>query len=272
MFTKDLVFILTLSHLNLVHTLATYCFTIHITLAFTPSSTDRSLPYRFSTKHWYVFLTSHVATRQPPLTSLPYGPILSSGFCSQTSSIYIPSKSRFNSQNAYHSVQSPLSFCVLRISVYMYSRGAKLGPLGLREQCRSQSIFVKRVRMKIFGPKRKQMTELRFKIKVKLSLCLLNYALCLEDIRGSWRYSSTILDLGIRWRWVVNFTLRSLWPQYALDRRLGGPQSWSGRCGAEKSLLPLPEVELLPSNPQLIAIQTELSRLLGNNRGLKKTM
>jgi hypothetical protein len=29
---------------------------------------------------------------------------------------------------------------------------------------------------------------------------------------GEWRYSSTILDLGIRWRWVVSFTLRPLYP------------------------------------------------------------
>jgi hypothetical protein len=40
-----------------------------------------------------------------------------------------------------------------------------------------------------------------------------------------WRYSSTILDLGTRWRWVVSFTSRSLYhrgnsPWYPLDRRL----------------------------------------------------
>jgi hypothetical protein len=32
-------------------------------------------------------------------------------------------------------------------------------------------------------------------------------------------------------------------PQYPLDRRLGGPQSRSGRCGEEKNLLPLPGIE-----------------------------
>jgi hypothetical protein len=65
---------------------------------------------------------------------------------------------------------------------------------------------------------------------------------------GEWRYSSTILGLGTRWRWVVSFTPRSLYNRwrsrrYLLDR-LGGPQSRSGSCGVEKSLLPLPE-----SNP-----------------------
>jgi hypothetical protein len=43
-----------------------------------------------------------------------------------------------------------------------------------------------------------------------------------------WMYSSIILDLGIRWRWVVSFTPRSLYsrgktPRNPLVRRLGGP-------------------------------------------------
>jgi hypothetical protein len=50
---------------------------------------------------------------------------------------------------------------------------------------------------------------------------------------GEWRYSTTILDVGTSWRWMVSFTSLPLcpWgmnPQYALDRRLGGPQNWSG--------------------------------------------
>jgi hypothetical protein len=53
---------------------------------------------------------------------------------------------------------------------------------------------------------------------------------------GEWRYSSTILDLGIIWRWVVSFTLLPLYlrgksPRYTLDWRPGGPQSRPGRCG-----------------------------------------
>jgi hypothetical protein len=38
------------------------------------------------------------------------------------------------------------------------------------------------------------------------------------------------------WRWVVSFTPLPLYPRYPLDRRLGGPQSRSGRCGEEKIL------------------------------------
>jgi hypothetical protein len=45
--------------------------------------------------------------------------------------------------------------------------------------------------------------------------------------------------------------------RYTLDRRLGEPQSWSGRCGEKNKLFPLPRIEL-----QLhVAIPTELSRL-----------
>jgi hypothetical protein len=33
---------------------------------------------------------------------------------------------------------------------------------------------------------------------------------------GEWRYSSTILDLGTRWRWVVSYTPRPLYPEEIL--------------------------------------------------------
>jgi hypothetical protein len=46
-------------------------------------------------------------------------------------------------------------------------------------------------------------------------------------------------DLGPSWRWVVSFTPRPLYPRYPLDRRLGGPQSQSGRSGEEKILDPI---------------------------------
>jgi hypothetical protein len=64
---------------------------------------------------------------------------------------------------------------------------------------------------------------------------------------GQWRYSSTILDLSTRWRWVVSFTLLQLYPRgkstrYPFDRRVGGPQSRPGRCGEEKNLA-LPGIE-----------------------------
>jgi hypothetical protein len=51
------------------------------------------------------------------------------------------------------------------------------------------------------------------------------------------------LDLDTSWRSVVSFTPRPLYPRgksprYPLDRRLGGPQSRSGRRGEEKILDP----------------------------------
>jgi hypothetical protein len=60
---------------------------------------------------------------------------------------------------------------------------------------------------------------------------------------GEWRYSSTILDLCTRWRWVVSFTPwlfypRGKNPRYPLDRILCGPQNRSGGCAEEKNLAP----------------------------------
>jgi hypothetical protein len=60
---------------------------------------------------------------------------------------------------------------------------------------------------------------------------------------GEWRYSSTIVGLCTRWRWVVSFSPLPLYlpgknPRYPSDRRLGGSQSRSGSCGEEKHLVP----------------------------------
>jgi hypothetical protein len=68
---------------------------------------------------------------------------------------------------------------------------------------------------------------------------------------GEWWYSSTLLGLGTRWRWVVNFTLLPLYSRgkssrYPLDRRLSGPQIWSRLCGEVKNLA------LLGIEPQAI--------------------
>jgi hypothetical protein len=57
-----------------------------------------------------------------------------------------------------------------------------------------------------------------------------------------------LLDFGTRYKWVVRFTLRPLYcegsnPWYPLDRRLGGPQSRSGRGGEEENSQPLPGLE-----------------------------
>jgi hypothetical protein len=59
---------------------------------------------------------------------------------------------------------------------------------------------------------------------------------------GEWRYSSTFLDLGTRWRRMVTFTHMPLYPpgkcpRYPLDRSLGGPQNRFGRCGEKKNIL-----------------------------------
>jgi hypothetical protein len=53
-----------------------------------------------------------------------------------------------------------------------------------------------------------------------------------------WRYSSIILDPSSRWTWVTTFTPQQNHPQYPLESRLGGPQSWSGHCGKEENLVP----------------------------------
>jgi hypothetical protein len=61
-------------------------------------------------------------------------------------------------------------------------------------------------------------------------------------------------DLSTRWRWVVSLTPRPLYlqeksPRYSLDRRLGGPQSRSGRDGEEKnSQLPVGNRTLEPQS------------------------
>jgi hypothetical protein len=80
----------------------------------------------------------------------------------------------------------------------------------------------------------------------------------------------SFFDLGIRLRRVVSFTPRPLYPQgkspwYPLDRRLGRPQSRSGRGGEEKNSQPPPGIErYFPDHPapSLVAISTDLSRLL----------
>jgi hypothetical protein len=51
-------------------------------------------------------------------------------------------------------------------------------------------------------------------------------------------------------------------PRYPLDRRLGGPQSRSGRGGEEKNSQPLPELEPPIIQPVAQSYTTELLRLL----------
>jgi hypothetical protein len=51
-------------------------------------------------------------------------------------------------------------------------------------------------------------------------------------------------------------------PQYPLDRRLGGLQSWSGRGGEAKNSQPLPGLEPLIIKPIVQCYTTELFQLL----------
>jgi hypothetical protein len=81
------------------------------------------------------------------------------------------------------------------------------------------------------------------KVKVKLSLCLTNSALHHEGEWGSGCINPHFLDLGTSWRCVVCFTPLLLYPRvkslrYPLHRRLGGPQSQSGRHREENNLDP----------------------------------
>jgi hypothetical protein len=55
-----------------------------------------------------------------------------------------------------------------------------------------------------------------------------------------------ILDLATRRRQVVSSTPPPLYPQYPLDKRLGGLRSRSRCCGKEKNCLPLQGIEPQP--------------------------
>jgi hypothetical protein len=72
-------------------------------------------------------------------------------------------------------------------------------------------------------------------LKANLSLWLTNQALSHEGVWGSGCKDPRLPVLGTSW-WVVSFIPRPLYPRgispwYPLDRRLGGPQSRSGRSG-----------------------------------------
>jgi hypothetical protein len=87
--------------------------------------------------------------------------------------------------------------------------------------------------------------------KVKLFLCWTNWALHHEGVWRSGCIDPHFLDLGTSWRWVVSFTPRPLYPRgksprYQLDRRLGEPQSHSGRSEEEKILDPTRTRSLTP--------------------------
>jgi hypothetical protein len=103
----------------------------------------------------------------------------------------------------------------------------------------------------------------RWTVKVKLSLCLTKH----HNMKTYWRsggIASHSLRLGTRCRWVVSFTTRPLYPQgkipcYPLNRRLGGPQSRSGKVVKRK--IPRPCQESNPRTPIVQPIVQSLYRL-----------
>jgi hypothetical protein len=94
-------------------------------------------------------------------------------------------------------------------------------------------------------------------IKAKLSLCLIKWALHHEDKWGSGGTTPPFLISALHH--VPAALITEKCPLYPLDRRLGGPQSWSARCGAEKNLLCLPGIKPRPFSPYHIAIPTQCS-------------
>jgi hypothetical protein len=79
-------------------------------------------------------------------------------------------------------------------------------------------------------------------IKGKLFLCSSNWTLRDGDVWGSGCIDPHILDLGVRWRWVVSFTPRPLYPQGNIPvfkvQGLDETHNQSGRCGMERSFVP----------------------------------
>jgi hypothetical protein len=87
--------------------------------------------------------------------------------------------------------------------------------------------------------------------------------------RGNGHIAPCILNLSTGWRWVVSFMpwllypLEKKSPQYPLDTRLGGTQSWPAQGGKEKNSYPCQKLN--PSHPACsrVMILTELPWLPG---------
>ena len=99
------------------------------------------------------------------------------------------------------------------------------------------------------------MTTFNVEVKVTLSLCM-SY----RHVQDS-KYSSPMINSGVRCRWAVSFWTRPTQPRYPLNRRLGGPQSRSRRFEKHKNFFPLPRIEpAFLGGPacRLVAIPTTL--------------
>jgi hypothetical protein len=75
---------------------------------------------------------------------------------------------------------------------------------------------------------------------------------------GSGDTAPFILDLGMRWRSVVKFTPRPLYPWKTTHCEEGS----MGRFREEKNNVPLPGLEPRPFSPSLVAITTTPPRFL----------
>jgi hypothetical protein len=65
---------------------------------------------------------------------------------------------------------------------------------------------------------------------------------------GEWKYCSSILELGIRWRSAVSFEPLSLYPWgnsllYSVYRRLSRPRAGLDSMEKIKNVFPLPGIE-----------------------------
>jgi hypothetical protein len=91
------------------------------------------------------------------------------------------------------------------------------------------------------------------KPKVKLSMCLINWAPCHEDLLGSGVIVPPFYTSAVHGgQWSASCTCRfsvGKEPRYTLERRLGGPHSRSECCGVKKNLLLVKGIEHLPSSP-----------------------
>jgi hypothetical protein len=88
--------------------------------------------------------------------------------------------------------------------------------------------------------------------KVKLSLCLTNYALCHEGIWGSGCIDAHFHDLGTTWRWVVSFTPQPLYPGTYWIRGWMDPRAGLDDMKKRKFLI-LPDSNSYPSVVQPVA-------------------
>jgi hypothetical protein len=85
------------------------------------------------------------------------------------------------------------------------------------------------------------------KVEGKIFLCWSKHH-TMKVYGGSGGIAERIFNLDTRWRRVVSLIRRPLYPrrkglQYPFDRKLGGPQSQSGRGGEEKNSQPPPGIE-----------------------------